>query len=359
MPVGATAPAEWTRYEDPTTGFTVTQMTNTPGSRNVPFYFHDPAWTPDSRWMVFQSDRTGQMELFAVDAESGEVRQLTDDGAGRGMASRLDDRVIYSRGKEFHSVSIGTMVDTTIGVLPEDVTPHSMAFENADGSLLIFGTRTGELNTISAMRTDDGSVFTILEIDMLPGHIHCSPTDPSLIMHCDATVSDAHVKQRVWLLTADGKKHWHPYTQTPQEWLTHESWLGNTGKCLICYWPSGIMEINQDGSGARHIAKVNAWHAGSTTDGKYCVVDTNWPERGLFLIETDTGRMCHLAESGNSGGGAGASEVHPHPSFSPDGSKVMWGSERTGNPEAYCVDVAPALEDESRWFTPDTRWHRW
>ncbi len=359
MPSGSVSAAEWRRFEDTTTGLTVTQMTNTPGSRNVPFYFHDPAWTPDSRWMVLGSNRTGRNELFAVDAGDGAVVQLTDGGVCGGMVSRLDGRVMYRRENEMRAVAVDGTGDALIGVVPGEYTPYTFPFENADGSLLVFGARSAHRPCVMAMRTSDGTVFTIHEDGRLAGHIHCSPTDPELIMHCDATVSDAEVKQRVWLLTTDGQKHWHPYTQTPQEWLTHESWLGTTGKVLVCYWPTGIMEIRPDGSGARLIARVNAWHAGATADGSLCVVDTNWPERGLFLIDTSTGRMCMLVESGNSGGDQGAVEMHPHPSFSPDGKTVMWGSERTGSPEAYCVDVAPALEDESRWFTPQHTWHRW
>jgi Tol biopolymer transport system component len=38
----------------------------------------DPAWSPDGRWVVFSSDRTGITNLFAFEVESGELRQVTN-----------------------------------------------------------------------------------------------------------------------------------------------------------------------------------------------------------------------------------------------------------------------------------------
>jgi hypothetical protein len=37
-----------------------------------------PAWSPDGRWLVFSSDRTGIPNLFAFGVETGELRQVTN-----------------------------------------------------------------------------------------------------------------------------------------------------------------------------------------------------------------------------------------------------------------------------------------
>jgi Tol biopolymer transport system component len=37
-----------------------------------------PAWSPDARWLLFWSDRTGVPNLFAVDTGTGELRQVTN-----------------------------------------------------------------------------------------------------------------------------------------------------------------------------------------------------------------------------------------------------------------------------------------
>ncbi len=41
----------------------------------------DPAWAPDSRHLVFSSTRSGNKQLWVIDAQSGRVRQLTHGAA--------------------------------------------------------------------------------------------------------------------------------------------------------------------------------------------------------------------------------------------------------------------------------------
>jgi len=360
MPKGQVLPAEWSEYRDRTTGLAVKQLTNSPPHHNVHFYFHDPAWSADSAWLVFRSNRTGKGELFGLRMATGQLVQLTEGGAGGAAVSQRRPVVYYSAGAAFHVVDLETLEDRSVGTLPEGVSCYSGPSENADGSLLVFGGNVAGRRGILSMSVGDGAVTTVWETAGLPSHVNCSLSDPGWIMHCDSTVPDEKPKQRVWVLSADGKKHWHPYTQTPQEWLTHESWLGTTGKLLICYWPTGIMEIDVDGTNRRLIAAVNAWHAGATRDGRYCVVDTNWPDRGIHLIERATGRMTKLCESDSGAGNARANvEVHPHPSFSPDGRYVVFGSQKTGSPEIYAVDTAQAHERPNLWWEPGYRWHRW
>jgi len=359
MPKGQVWTAEWSEYRDRTTGFIVKQLTNSPSSHNIHFYFHDPAWTRDSRWFVFYSNRTGRTELFGLRMESGEIVQLTEGGAGGALVSAQEPLVYYSAGNAFRGVNLDTMEERTIGALPGGVSCYSGPSENADGSLLVFGGKIGSRRGLLLMRVRDGAVSTIWETDGVPSHVNCSLVDPAWIMHCDSTLPDGKPKQRVWVLSTDEKRHWHPYTQTPQEWLTHESWLGTTGKLLICYWPTGIIEVNIDGSGERLVAAINAWHAGASRDGRFCVVDTNWPDRGIHLIERETGRMIKLCESDSATGNRRADvEVHPHPSFSPDGKYVVFGSQKASNPEIYAVPTAQAHERQDLWWEPRYRWHR-
>jgi oligogalacturonide lyase len=354
--IGRTWPSERSGYVDPLTGITVRQVTNSPTSSDTHFYFHDPAWTADSRWFVFRSDRTGQRALFGMEADSGRIVQVTDEGSGGGWVSHLSNEVIYVQGREIRAADLDTLKSRTIGEFPDGVSFHSGPSLNADGTLCVFGGKSDGQRGLFAMSTETGQTSPIWLSDGGPSHVNCSPTDPELIMHCDSTLPDSEPKQRVWVLSTDGKRHWHPYTQSPQEWLTHESWLGQTGKLLICYWPIGIMEIEVDGSGGRLIANVNAWHAGASADGAYCVVDTNWPDRGVHLVETATGRMRVLAESKNKPDGTGA---HPHPSFSPDGKLVVFGSELSGSPEIYMVETEQALVASDAWYTQRSRWTGW
>jgi Tol biopolymer transport system component len=39
---------------------------------------HSPAWSPDSQEIVFSSDMNGSRQLYILEIETGDVRQLGD-----------------------------------------------------------------------------------------------------------------------------------------------------------------------------------------------------------------------------------------------------------------------------------------
>jgi TolB protein len=46
----------------------------------------DPSWSPDGRHVVFVSNRSGAKVLWVLDAETGRTRQLTRGGSARNPA---------------------------------------------------------------------------------------------------------------------------------------------------------------------------------------------------------------------------------------------------------------------------------
>jgi hypothetical protein len=74
--IGTTTPAEWTSGTAPT-GRPLMRLTE-PGSNAYPLYYFTPSVTPDGRWLVFHSERSGQLQLYRLDLTTGEVGQLTD-----------------------------------------------------------------------------------------------------------------------------------------------------------------------------------------------------------------------------------------------------------------------------------------
>ena len=51
-------------------------LTNHPGNDRYASY------SPDGQWIVFESDRNGRWDIFLMDAEGGQLSQLTDLPAG-------------------------------------------------------------------------------------------------------------------------------------------------------------------------------------------------------------------------------------------------------------------------------------
>src|SRR3954449_4925246 len=75
--IGDLSAAEWSTETDPDTGRTVTRLTDG-RSNSYSLYYFTPSVTPDLRYLVFHSERSGEVQLYRLDLASGEIGQLTD-----------------------------------------------------------------------------------------------------------------------------------------------------------------------------------------------------------------------------------------------------------------------------------------
>jgi oligogalacturonide lyase len=179
------------------------------------------------------------------------------------------------------------------------------------------------------------------------------PDDASLLFYAGP------LTDRIWLINRDGSNNRRLYERQSDEWITHESWIPNTREVAFVDWPHGVRCINVDTGTERRIASFNAWHPVSNRQGTLMVTDTNFPDIGLQLFDPRTGTseaprtLCfpEATSIGDHWNGPfpyadgpihvyAPQHTHPHPSFSPDGSKVVFTSDRTGTPQLYEVALA-------------------
>jgi hypothetical protein len=75
--IGDIWPCEWGTFTDDETGRVVTQLTGG-WANDYPLYYFTTSFTPDRRFLVFHSERSGLVQLYRLDLTSGEIGQLTD-----------------------------------------------------------------------------------------------------------------------------------------------------------------------------------------------------------------------------------------------------------------------------------------
>ena len=75
--IGDITPAEWTVEVDAATGRTVQRLTDG-RSNSYALYYFVPSVTPDGRYLVLHSERSGAVQLYRLDLSTGEIGQLTD-----------------------------------------------------------------------------------------------------------------------------------------------------------------------------------------------------------------------------------------------------------------------------------------
>jgi oligogalacturonide lyase len=345
---------------DPETGVTIWQMTDAPAVHHH-LYFTNPSITPNGRTLLFVSHRSGAPNLFTASLPDGEIAQITDVedlNPFSAVPARDNARVFYTAGEEIRTVYLETGEEEVLAGFPDARLGNCTL--SADGGWVATCVRRDERNAIVAVHTGGATgsgATTVLETTREVGHVQFAPsTDNALLYSGD-------IRHRVWTVRFDGTEDQWLYPQGPDEWITHETWLG-ADEVLFVQWPRALMAMSRDGVQARVVAAFNAWHPCARRDGSLIVCDTTLPDRGLQLIDPATGErrtLCH-PRSSNRGrqwreplpteagptdpASAGAAEdpygpqwTHPHPSFSPDGSCVVYTSDVTGHSQVYIAHL--------------------
>ncbi|MBT3346108.1 MAG: hypothetical protein HN712_10115 [Gemmatimonadetes bacterium] len=76
MTIGRSLPAEIVERTD-AGGRRLRQLTSAP-AHSYPLYYFTPSTTADGRWLVFHSERSGSVQLYRMDLESGAITQLSN-----------------------------------------------------------------------------------------------------------------------------------------------------------------------------------------------------------------------------------------------------------------------------------------
>ncbi|MFC3340837.1 oligogalacturonate lyase family protein [Paenibacillus abyssi] len=188
-----------------------------------------------------------------------------------------------------------------------------------------------------------GEAEAVFEDDCFITHINASPTIPNLITFCHEGPWHL-VDQRIWGLNLDSGETWkiRPRKE-PQEKVGHEYWYPD-GETI------GYHGFRENGAGffgkikydnteleETEFSFVN-WHAYSHGFEKI-VVDGRAPIDVLVVWEqvgdafSAPKVLCEHRCSFHS------QKVHAHPRFSPDGSKLLFTSDKNGYGNLYLVDV--------------------
>jgi oligogalacturonide lyase len=206
---------------------------------------------------------------------------------------------------------------------------------------------------IAAMNIKTGQIKYVISVPFQIGHIQTNPWVAGEIVFCWETGGKS--PQRTWTVMADGTGLRPMYPESEYEWVTHEAVISKdevaiaimghrkipgTNKQMEAATDVGGANPGQDAawgpSGTREkptgLAIVNLrtremkiagqtksgsglWHVSGSPDGRWAVGDDF--SRSLYLIDRHTDEMILL-----SAGHKQTAADHPHPTMSPDGTKI-------------------------------------
>jgi len=256
-------------------------------------------------------------------------------GAGGDMAlDGAEDWAYFRVGREEAAKHItpGTKMETSFG-------PRNMGA--GPGGLAGMNIRTGEIKYI-------------ISIPFQVGHIQTNPWVPGEIIFCWETGGKS--PQRTWTVMADGTGLRPMYPESEYEWVTHEAVIAKDEVAIAimghrkvpgthanivagtpvngvnpgqesAWGPSGTREkptglgivnlrtreieiVGQTASGS------GLWHVSGSPDGRWAVGDDF--ARNIYLIDRHTREMKLLST-----GHKTTAADHPHPTMSPDGTKIQ------------------------------------
>ena len=208
---------------------------------------------------------------------------------------------------------------------------------------------------IAGINLHSGEIRHVVSVPFQVGHIQSNPLVPGQIVFCWETGGKA--PQRTWIVNGDGTGLRPLYPEAPFEWVTHETYIGPDEVAFAIMGhrkipnpeegkdaePAGDRRTNPGqepgwgDTGTREkptgLGVVNIhtremmiegqipygsgfWHVTGSPDGRFLAGDNF--AREIYLIDRRTHEMMLL-----SAGHKRTARDHPHPSFSPEGTRIV------------------------------------
>jgi len=362
-------------FRDRATGAQVWQVTEGPAI-NHPTYFLQNSFFPGGREIFFTSHRTGSAQLFEASLDcsadslsaSPAPRQITSGAAIHPFSAALHPNgttLIFTRGGGLWAIDRHTLAERAIVHYPDAQLGECSI--SHDGEWLTAAFKSGAESGLVAGRFD-GTLWHTIPFPRTVIHPQFHPLEPEWIEFAGDPAPRMHRVRR------DGSGLECLYEHANDEFLVHETFLGDTGDLVFTVWPYALCRMGWTTRAITTIARYNAWHISPDRRGRRILCDTNHPDEGLQIIDAGTGarRQLCLSESSNQGtqwrlsryalaedfararneapkelswmensGDTvyGPQWSHPHPSWSTDETKVTFASDRSGSTQVYVVAV--------------------
>lgn len=213
---------------------------------------------------------------------------------------------------------------------------------------------------VAKMNLETGETIPVVAVPFQVGHVQTNPWTDGEVIFCWETGGKA--PQRAWYVKGDGSGLRPLFPETQYDWVTHEAVIGpdevalailghRSGEALKDAWgPAGSRE-HAGGLGivnlrTNHIyiagqtkAGSGFWHVHGSADGRWAVGDDF--SRSLYLIDRRTNEMMLITT-----GHKPTAADHPHPTFSPDGTRFeIQSAMLSADDRAMNICIVPVPEE--------------
>ncbi|HEY9076995.1 MAG TPA: oligogalacturonate lyase family protein [Anaerolineaceae bacterium] len=385
--IGQTWKSEIRTFQDAKTGKTIQQLTSI--GNNVHLYFTENSFDSIKNEIIFYSDRASgedkkpeehpHYNLYRMDLDTGWITQLTDEPEAVGSITKTADSryIVYKTGKKIKKL------DTRTGeaiVLYEEKGNYNMGSPSISPNLrYIAFSRNENVNVqdgpnytgfkdrfylvkdgrITVAFMDGSGWFDAFKDTHQVGHFQFCPDDPTLGTYCHEGPWNL-VTQRIWILDFVSREAKPCFRQNDWDSIGHEFWTqdgfvffddrgpGHDGTITSSRTQAVAVEVavNQnemvpfvglaDRTG-KLVRKIdmpfycNHYHA--NPDNTILVGD-DVDDLVLIDISTETAKLTPLCNHRTSWH---TQSSHCHPTWSWDGSRILYASDWGGKVNLYLV----------------------
>ncbi len=362
-------------YRDKYTGRLVTQLTSAERLSHHP-YFYNKMITNDSKYLIYASSYDTSScdnirNLYKMDLSTGDALQLTEGphvGAFSANLSSDDTFLVYKRSNAIYKLDLRTLNEEIIYETPVEWFMLSVPSLGSDDKYLVLV----EMKESDRVKPAGGwSAFVpqfearphcrIIMIDINKraswvvhenehcqlGHAQIRPNDNNTVMFCHEGPWD-RVDARIWLVNSDGTNLRCARPREGNEQVGHEFWLSDGSKLAFVHFKKDygvdatIRLIDPITLEEEILMECHGYsHFISNHDNSMIVADGHHPEEAfIYLVNLELKTEEKLCWHGTSWKCYKTTQdSHPHPAFSPDGSFVIFTSDKDGLPAIYKVEL--------------------
>lgn len=368
--------------QDPDTGVEVTRLTppEVTCHRN---YFYQKCFTQDGSKLLFAGEFDGNWNYYLLDIAAAEAVQLTEgtgDNTFGGFLSPDDKSLYYVKNERtLLEVNLETLVEREVYRVPADWVGYGTWVANSDCTKLV----GIEISKDDWVPLNDWKIFhdffhkgpncRLLRVDLQTGesavihqeknwlgHPIYRPFDDNTVAFCHEGPHDL-VDARMWMVNEDGSNVRKVKEHAEGESCTHEFWVPNGSSLMYVSYLKGqqgrtIYSYNPDNGENTEVMQMPACsHLMSNFDGSLLVGDGSGTpvdvkdtsgytiDNDPYLYAFDVAKKAYFRVARHDTSWATFANsrqvTHPHPSFTPDDSAILFSSDKDGKPALYIAKI--------------------
>ncbi|MCC3747777.1 oligogalacturonate lyase family protein [Rouxiella badensis] len=373
-------------YQGEVTGAHVTRLTppDVLCHRN---YFYQKCFTRDGRKLLFAGEFEGNRNYYLLDLETQQAIQLTEGKGDNTFGGFLspDDKYLYyvKNERTLQRVSLDSLTEKFIYQVPENWVGYGTWVANSECTRLVgIEIRREDWTPLSDWKIFQSFYHSaprcrLLCIDLLSGesrviheknqwlgHPIYRPFDDNTVAFCHEGPHDL-VDARMWLVNEDGSHVRKVKEHAAGESCTHEFWVPDGSALIYVSYLKGQHDRHvrrfdpQTGEDSNLMTMPACSHlmsnhhgtllvgdgSGTPVDVKDTASHTIENDPWLYIFDAQTRKYAPLAAHNSSWRVLDGDRqvTHPHPSFSPDDSHVLYTSDVEGLPALYLAEIPANL----------------